>query len=140
MVLIGALIGSPFVFCNTLISPILIDDPDTQIVLESIMRIFGLSIPFMFLSSVSFAANRSINNQNKYFICQLICNYGVHFGSFAFFKYVLGMGVEGLWYAYLASQVSCSAAGFLMILKTDWSKEAEKIRQQMAEGGAVAGH
>ena len=142
MAIFGVLLGSPFIIFPKLIAPLVIDSPDTQVVLVSIMRIFGASVPFMFLSAVSFSTNRSINNQNKYFICQLVCNYGVHFGSFIWFKYSLGMGVEALWYAYLASQVSITVVGFLMVFFTNWDKEAEKICEQMekGEGPAAGGH
>lgn len=141
MLIIGCVIAFPFVFMSDVISPIMINAVDTRIVLEKIMKIFGVSIPFMFLSSVSFSANRSINNQNKYFICQLLSNYGVHFGSFIFFRYWMKMGVESLWYAYLASQVSIVVVGFGMMMLTDWKKEAKVICKQMEKtGGNVGGH
>lgn len=140
MLLVGCVIAFPFVFMSEYISPIMIDSIDTRIVLERIMKVFGVSIPFMFLSSVSFATNRSINNQNIYFICQIICNYGVHFGSFIFLNYYLDMGVDSLWYAYLASQISITVVGYIMAIFTDWHAEAEKICKQMSSGGNVGGH
>lgn len=139
LLIMGCLFAIPFVFFSDKISPIMIESVDTRIVLNKIMKIFGASIPLTFLSSVSFATNRSINNQNKYFICQIICNYGVHFGCFSYLKFWVGMGVESLWYAYFASQASITLLGFGMMFITDWKKEAENICKQMAGGTELTG-
>lgn len=141
MLLIGCLIAFPFIFFSEKISSIMIASVDTQLVLRDIMKIFGISIPFMFMSCVSFSTNRSINNQNKYFYTQLLCNYVIHFGVFAFLKFNRDMGVEALWYAYLASQASISIFGFIMMFSTNWKEEADTICKQMADGdGELMGH
>ena len=139
LTIIGLVLAAPFVLFPRQLSPLLIDSVETQIVLVKIMRIFGYSLPFLFLSGVVFAANRSINNQKSYFYGQIICNYGVHFATFLVLRFGLGLGVESLWYAFFASQASMTVYGFFIAFMVDWEKVSLEIAAQMADGKKVGG-
>lgn len=113
------------------IARILISDPESQVYVNKNMKILAVFIPLLNLQGGIFGILRSIDGQKAFLYCQLVCNYGVHFGTMAIFFGVFKMDSSGLWYARLCSQTTLNIAGQLIIVLTDWEERTNQIKKSI---------
>ena len=85
------------------ISNLLINDSRVAEVASENMLILAGFMPLVCLQGGIFGIIRSIDRQRSFLIFQLICNYGVHFGSMAFFYFYLKLGLSAMWWARFSS-------------------------------------
>lgn len=78
-----------------------------------------------------FGILRSIDGQRAFLVAQLVCNYGVHFGSMFVFLVVLGMDSAAMWWARLCSLTCLNVIGVVVICRTDWDRKVDGIKKSI---------
>lgn len=113
------------------ISKILISDAASAKYIEKNIKILALFVPLICLQGGVFGTLRAIDGQKAFLGAQLVCNYGVHFGSMGVFLWGMGMDSAAMWWARLCSLSCLNVVGVVVIWRTDWEEKGRVIKRSM---------
>ena len=130
---LGALISIIVYTEAKLLAKMLIKDEETQESLEKIIKLYSPAIPIELLQGPVYAIVRSIGKQNYMVFCQLLSNYLVHFLVMYYCVTVSNYTNEAIVIACMCTFACMSLSSLMVAFLSDWTKEANKIRDEFVE-------
>lgn len=113
------------------ISNLMIKDKGSAEYVNINLQIVVLLIPLVCLQGGLYGIIRAVDRQKVFLYCQLVCNYGVHFGSMAIFLVVFKMDSRGMWWARFCSLVSLDVCAVVIIMASDWEERYREIQKSI---------
>jgi len=134
-----------FVFCIVMVfvlalfrnvwGHIFTNDQEVVNLVEKVLIIYAIAQIFDGTQGVAAGVLRGLGKQNLGFVMNFISYYLIGLPTSLVLAFPYNQGIFGLWWGLLLAFIACSGLYFVVLIKSDWKKEAlfaqERVREEL---------